>query len=271
MIAIRDFLSEYLRRSILSTAMVRAIECRMLSEREFSAPVLDLGCGDGTFASVLFSQPVATGFDISSDQLEQASTTGIYNTLVQGDAWALPFAEGSFATVLCNSVLEHIPNPDDVFLEVRRILREDGRFLITVPTPDHERLFFLSQLFAKLGMDGMGRAYGRMVSRSFKHYNTHSADEWSRLLEKAGFKVTYACHYLPPAVVALHDLFSPLASVGLVKKHLVGRSYFFPALRRPQVALLSRVLRRWYQRNGNEGGYVLIEAQRAVQPNSEKE
>ena len=51
--------------------------------------------------------------------------------VVQGDATALPFPDGRFSTVLCFTMLHHIPTvaqQDQAFAEVARVLRAGGTF-----------------------------------------------------------------------------------------------------------------------------------------------
>jgi SAM-dependent methyltransferase len=51
--------------------------------------------------------------------------------VVQGDATALPFPDGRFSTVLCFTMLHHIPTvaqQDRAFAEVARVLRGGGTF-----------------------------------------------------------------------------------------------------------------------------------------------
>lgn len=55
------------------------------------------------------------------------------------DAHVLPFADGSFDTIICTQVLEHVARPWIVLQEMARILRVGGRCIITVPfmMPSH--------------------------------------------------------------------------------------------------------------------------------------
>jgi len=48
----------------------------------------------------------------------------------------LPFPDQSFDFVFCKSVIEHINHPEAVLLEIRRILKKNGRLAIL--TPDWE-------------------------------------------------------------------------------------------------------------------------------------
>lgn len=52
---------------------------------------------------------------------------------VWGDALTLPFAAASVDTVLCNEVLEHVPEPSQLFDEAARVLRPGGVLLLTTP------------------------------------------------------------------------------------------------------------------------------------------
>jgi SAM-dependent methyltransferase len=52
-------------------------------------------------------------------------------TVTQGDATALPFADGRFSSVLCFTMPHHIPTPaqqDEAFAEIARVLRPGGTF-----------------------------------------------------------------------------------------------------------------------------------------------
>ena len=50
---------------------------------------------------------------------------------VQCDVQALPFTAGSFSTVVCAEVLEHVREPAQAVAEMRRIVRPDGALLLT--------------------------------------------------------------------------------------------------------------------------------------------
>lgn len=52
---------------------------------------------------------------------------------VQADAAILPFREGCFDSVVCAELLEHVADPPAVLREVRRVLKDGGILLITVP------------------------------------------------------------------------------------------------------------------------------------------
>lgn len=52
---------------------------------------------------------------------------------VVGDAKRLPLQSNKFDAVLLLEVLEHLPEPLPILLEIRRVLRSDGELVITTP------------------------------------------------------------------------------------------------------------------------------------------
>src|SRR3990170_3680621 len=98
-------------------ALLRAVEADFYGEFELAAPVLDLGCGDGHFASLVFKQQIDMGIDPSGASLREAKGYGAYRHLVRSFGAALPFPNGYFASGFSNSVLEHIPDLQAVLNE----------------------------------------------------------------------------------------------------------------------------------------------------------
>jgi SAM-dependent methyltransferase len=92
---------------------------------------LDVCCGGGHAISRLAGLGWAvTGVDLSADQLAvaQRRAGAVAESLVHGDATALPFADGSFDAV--TAVLAHTDMPDwpAAVCEVSRVLRAGGVF-----------------------------------------------------------------------------------------------------------------------------------------------
>ncbi|NJL48008.1 MAG: class I SAM-dependent methyltransferase, partial [Leptolyngbyaceae cyanobacterium SM2_5_2] len=61
---------------------------------------------------------------------------------VQMDMTCLALPDAAFDVILCNHVLEHVPDDRAAMLEMRRVLRPGGWALVTVPIwmdrPTHE-------------------------------------------------------------------------------------------------------------------------------------
>src|SRR5690606_9785313 len=99
--------------------------------------VLDAGCGEGVLVEEFAERLAIEGVD------EHYSSPHVR----QGSILALPYAAASFDRVLCLDVLEHLPLADQprALGELRRVLRDDGELLISVPNLAHlqSRLHFL--------------------------------------------------------------------------------------------------------------------------------
>ncbi|MDO8541524.1 MAG: class I SAM-dependent methyltransferase [Opitutaceae bacterium] len=100
-----------------------------------TVPVIEVGCGDGSFTTDLarkFSS--VTAIDISSGQIAENAVRLPTITFRQHDvSETFPFEDSSFGVVWCSEVLEHLFDPAFALREIRRILRPGGRLLVTVP------------------------------------------------------------------------------------------------------------------------------------------
>ncbi|MEQ1716047.1 MAG: methyltransferase domain-containing protein [Hyphomicrobium sp.] len=92
---------------------------------------VDIGCGNGAFTQVLVERcaPLAVeGVDPSEGQLSFARerlSTPVTN-FWQGDAMALPFADGTFDAAVMALVVFFIPDPAKGVAEMARVVRPGG-------------------------------------------------------------------------------------------------------------------------------------------------
>lgn len=93
--------------------------------------LLDLGAGN---------QPLRPWYTGKVQQVVAVDISPAAGLDVLSTATELPFASASFDTILCTSVLEHVPDAETAFAEIVRVLRPGGHLLITVPFlyPTHE-------------------------------------------------------------------------------------------------------------------------------------
>ena len=89
---------------------------------------LDLGCGGGLYFDVLAATGrTVVGLDRSADQLRIAR--GRSPQIVQGDAAALPFADGTFRAVATLWISTDVDDFAAVLAEASRVLAPGGRLI----------------------------------------------------------------------------------------------------------------------------------------------
>jgi hypothetical protein len=86
-------------------AFLRAVEDRFYQEITLPTPILDLGSGDGHFASVAFENPLDVGLDPWVAPTLEAKGRDVYRLLVLGEGAQIPFLDASFGSVISTSVL----------------------------------------------------------------------------------------------------------------------------------------------------------------------
>jgi len=95
------------------------------------APILDAGCGTGLNLRHLPKGSV--GVDINPRNVALLKQRLPDHVVIEGDVEHLPFTDGSFGTVLCTEVIEHIPDPAAALHEYRRVLKPGGMLIGSVP------------------------------------------------------------------------------------------------------------------------------------------
>lgn len=106
--------------------------------------VLDLGCGDGTFAALAAAGGAGAviGVDIAEAALARARRAHPEIPFHRVDSESpLPFGDNEFELVWASEVVEHVADTATWLSEVRRVLVPAGRLAIT--TPDHGRVRLL--------------------------------------------------------------------------------------------------------------------------------
>lgn len=96
--------------------------------------ILEVGVGTGINTTLYPSHCAVTGVDLSDSMLEKArdrvAQHGVKNVrLLQMDAAAMTFADGSFDTVYAPYLINVVPDPLQVAKEMRRVCKIGGRII----------------------------------------------------------------------------------------------------------------------------------------------
>jgi SAM-dependent methyltransferase len=219
----------------------------MRCQSQLQSPVLDFGCGDGSFAAVLFRE-IDYGVDIDEQALSVARQFGIYKQLLKSTGLEIPLPDGSVGSVFSNSVLEHVKHLEEALAEISRVLRSGGVFIFTVPVAQFAR--DLQRYF--------GRRESEQLNRDYFHRNLLEVDQWKQLLGKHGLSPLVAQPYQPAWFSCYYMMFRFLGNHGL------GRA--FPGIRQktwkrygPQ---LVEMVRRSTDGSVLEGGNLFVIARK---------
>lgn len=227
-------------------ALLRSIESRFMAAVPLEHPVLDVGCGDGHFASVTFSEPIDVGLDPwERDLLECASLRPqVYKELVLASATEMPFADESFQTVVSNSVLEHIPDVEMTVREIARVLKPGGEFAMTTPSEYYPMFLLGASLPKRFGADKLGQLYGNFFNKISSHAHVDTPQVWTRRFARYDLEVVEHTYYFSESAHRAFDMAHYIGIPNLVTKRVRGEWVIHPLQTRP--------LEYWYRRYYDE-------------------
>lgn len=154
--------------------------------------VLIIGCGSEDDMSIINEKCEGVGIDISSMAIEKSKERYPRFEYFVADATDLPFRDNSFDCAVCSEVIEHVSEDEKVLSEAKRVLKNNGIFIITTPN--------------WLSWYGLARKIVEdLLKRPFTAGN-QPIDNWStpfslrKKLKKYGFKITLfkGLWYYPP-------------------------------------------------------------------------
>lgn len=111
----------------------------LVNEIPQNSSLLDVGCGAGYAMQRAKEDRNCSCKGIDPDP--GAHGVGRYikeiiseEQIIQGFAENIPFKTGEFDVVFSSHVLEHVNSEKDTLVEIKRVLKDDGVFIIGVPT-----------------------------------------------------------------------------------------------------------------------------------------
>jgi SAM-dependent methyltransferase len=182
----------YLEVSNHNIFLLRKI-LKLIESHKKTGKLLDIGCGTGTFLDLAKSRWEPHGIDVSPSSVEKAK--GKYGlNIVCGELGEGFFPAKYFDVVVCLNTLEHIGGPVDFVREVRKILKDDGLFLVKVPDIDFYVSYPVSRLINILkkyyfGVIGKKPIFWGYRREHLYYYNRRTL---ALLLKSCGFKKTRA-------------------------------------------------------------------------------
>ncbi len=129
---------------------------------------LDAGCGQGSWTTSLREKGYeVTALDLDTSQFPEA---------VKADMHEMPFAENEFDIIFCTGSFEHCFAPFIVLSEFKRVCRNDGMILITLPTEDNIPLLEDAGHYCNMSRLQMESMYLKKLNMSLEHYERFLLD-----------------------------------------------------------------------------------------------
>jgi SAM-dependent methyltransferase len=147
---------------------------------------LDLGCGEGRVGARLRELGHATvGVDASPTLAAAARARGVYEAVVEADAAALPFEDGSFDLAIAFMSLHDMDDSGGAVREAARVLDSGGLLAIAtlhpIKTAEEVRDYFKTERYdVPIERDGIPMVFSSLH---------HSLEAYFSILRHAGFVV----------------------------------------------------------------------------------
>lgn len=180
--------------------------------RELKGTLLDIGAGQGICADYVQNENILyIGVDPSPVLVNRAIEKYMTDKrqFIVGGAYALPVDDSSVNIVLSVNVWFHLQNLTQAANEVARVLRPDGRFLISTANPGSyhywEGMFDETAVITEKTIDGKVNIPIQSLSRNlvFKH----SLQEIVLSLENVGLMVSNCSDFGSKEKFSPHGLF----------------------------------------------------------------
>ena len=101
---------------------------------------LDVGCRDGYWSEKLMKK----GYDVESIDVDPRYSPAKKIDVNEG----FPYKNESFNLIWCSEVLEHLKDPEQVLIQMSKLLKKDGIIVATVPNSH----FWLMKIFYLTGL-----------------------------------------------------------------------------------------------------------------------
>ncbi len=143
-IAFREFIYRTIGHPYLLD-VVRAERVYKALDPEPKMMVLDLGCGWGVWSVALMEEGLRmVAVDLPNEDFFEAHKSAKINNLpidfLIADGQALPFRNNTFDGVIMLDVLEHIPDDRKAIQDSKRVIKNGGAIIGTVPTIERKKI-----------------------------------------------------------------------------------------------------------------------------------
>ncbi|MFQ5786377.1 MAG: class I SAM-dependent methyltransferase [Thermodesulfobacteriota bacterium] len=194
----------------LTAAVLRYTESSFFKCVHLIPPVLDIGCGDGAFASFTFDHQLEIGLDSATSSSSNLSKS--YRNTINASITKIPLKDSSVGTIISNSVMEHVKDLEQGLREVHRVLQSDGEFILTVPSAFSKDMSFAAKFPL---IQHKAQKWLKWYNFRLHILNFLTPSQWQEMLAKNGFEIIRSKAYVQVTTMFWHTLFASLVLVGI--------------------------------------------------------
>lgn len=161
---------------------------RVLAKLTRDSVVLDLGAGAGIVPQMNFRGAAARvcGIDLDVRVMDNPNV----DEARVADAGSIPYEDGLFDIVFADNVMEHLETPEQVFLEIHRVLKPGGILLLKTPNRTHY-MPMISRMTPHHFHQYINKIRGRAAVDTFPaFYRANDAGQIRRLAANSGFTIS---------------------------------------------------------------------------------
>ncbi|MFX1535460.1 MAG: class I SAM-dependent methyltransferase [Promethearchaeota archaeon] len=158
--------------------------------------ILDIGCSGGLIWKFLQEEDVDLeyyGLDLIFEALKSNKKYHLDVKLFNASATELPFQDETFEYIISCETLEHIPDTVTTLKEIFRVLKPQGRVVLSVPNYGNPILAAIAKFYRVF----LGNPHFAMGEQVFEHhFTTIYLDD---LFQKLSFRIidSIGAHYVP--------------------------------------------------------------------------
>jgi len=159
------------------------------------SPILDIGCGDGFIAYLLFGKQIEFGIDSSIDAVDRAMRKNAYKQTFLGDAHNIPLESNSLGGIFSNCALEHIPQTDMLLSEIVRVLKPGAYFIATALSPFYYDLNPVFRWFDRKGLRWLRKRIIDAENILHNHVSIYIKENYADMFNSIGMSLEIHKYY----------------------------------------------------------------------------
>lgn len=227
-----EHFSRYFPHAPTALCIKQCARLAVLGDYDVSGPILDVGCGDGLFATIAFRDAEVWGIDIDGEEGRWAQASRAYSQVVLGDITKARLPQSFFKTCTANCSLEHVPDIDRALANVAASLEPGGRAYLFVPNKEWASKFLAVRVLRTLFGQRAGTMLQEGIDEFFKHHHLYDEEGWREVVARSPMRLVEIRSVLSTSTTLAFEAFLLPSLLGWANKKMTTRWTNFPGLRR---------------------------------------